>query len=109
MIAEQPKFSLYTSPTFTPPAPVFESGASPMDRAVARALPDAYIRLSTTPVRRVISLVNRFWAAKPCEERVQLAQVLLIILASADDPRREDLRNECENAVCEWLEQAAAA
>jgi hypothetical protein len=108
MTASRPQFSLYTSPTFKA-APVVDNGVSPMDRAVARALPDAYIRLTTTPVRRVIALVNRFWGTRPCAERVQLAHVLLIILASADDPRRDDLRNECENAVCEWLDRATAA
>src|SRR5260370_18010121 len=59
---------------------------TPQDRAAARSLPDDFFKLAGKPANRAMLLVDRRWYAYPTSERRQLAQALVLLLGSVQDP-----------------------
>ena len=78
------------------------------DRALARGLPDEFLRGSGVSVNRVVGLVNAHWGSHDNPARAELAQALLPILEEllyAGAYVTDGHRDLCEGVVTVWLER----
>ena len=76
------------------------------DRDIARRLADEFLKLSGTPINRLTELVSRYWRRFDAPARVQLAQVLLLVLRPLLEPGAvvsDQKRQTCEDIVVSWL------
>ncbi|MBI4500225.1 MAG: hypothetical protein HY700_03595 [Gemmatimonadetes bacterium] len=76
------------------------------DRSAARSLPDEYLSLRSVPSTRIMQLIDRHWPQYSDDDRRQLAQALLAVLAGLDSTTgvTPELRNLCEGIVASWRE-----
>ncbi len=84
------------------------ASVSDRDRALARKLPDKFVKMGFPPTLRIMGLVDDLWKDYPDAERRQLEQVLLMLLeplAEGGAEPTDNLRDECEAAVTDWLER----
>ncbi len=80
--------------------------SSELDRSPAELIPDEYVQLAGTPAARVMELINRVWGRYPEQDKRQLAQALLAVLAplnTASPKVTPEMRAECLKAVNLWL------
>ncbi len=76
----------------------------------ARSLPDEYAGLRDPSGPGVLSLVARRWGNRSEGDRRELAQLLMIVLESLNEPGAhvtEDLRDACEEIVSAWVDKTA--
>jgi hypothetical protein len=77
-----------------------------LDRSPAELIPDEYVQLEGTPAVRVTELINRVWGAYDEQDKRQLAQALLAILAPLNTAKPRvtpEMRAESLKAVNLWL------
>jgi hypothetical protein len=80
--------------------------SSELDRSPAELIPDEYVRLAGTPAVRVMELINRVWGQYAEQDKRQLGQALMAVLAplNAAQPKvTPEIRAESLRAVNLWL------
>ena len=76
---------------------------------LAHSLADDFAQAGGDATHRINSLVNRYWANHDPGDRAELVKVLLPILEGvlvSGTPVTDSHREQCENAVIQWLEAA---
>ena len=81
------------------------------DRECARLLPDDFVRMQRVPISAVNvirSLIVLCWMSYPAQAKRELAEILEPILeplTEKDATVTDELRQQCEEAVVQWIEQ----